>query len=156
MKLHPHDSICGCSCDDVHLRMKYSFSAIAEMSSVLERRGMNALVVHSSFHKKNNGMFTIALFNSTERTMEDVVCVELDFPKRDNIKSFDIQDEEGNHIFYEITKKIHTSTSVYSDNNLPITMDIDRLTVCFNSGKIKPYSSKYFSVITNKNIKVFS
>ncbi|MGA7870062.1 MAG: glycoside hydrolase family 38 C-terminal domain-containing protein, partial [Candidatus Binatus sp.] len=57
---HPHDSICGCSIDQVHQDMRYRFDQAAMIGEIVARRAAN--VVLSS---RNGGEAAIAVFNPT-------------------------------------------------------------------------------------------
>ena len=46
MQNHPHDSICGCSRDEVHAHMEDNYARLAEASGDLLERGLNILAQH--------------------------------------------------------------------------------------------------------------
>lgn len=46
MKNHPHDSICGCSRDEVHAHMEDNFARLEEMSEEMLRRGLELAGTH--------------------------------------------------------------------------------------------------------------
>ena len=47
LKCHPHDSICGCSCDEVHRDMLVRYDQLDRTVSQLERRALEPLRVHA-------------------------------------------------------------------------------------------------------------
>lgn len=56
---HPHDSICGCSIDQVHQDMRYRFDQAGMIGEIVARRASNAVLL------TNGGEAAIALFNPT-------------------------------------------------------------------------------------------
>ena len=57
---HPHDSICGCSIDQVHQDMRYRFDQAAMIAEIVVRRAANAVLATG-----NGGESAIAVFNPT-------------------------------------------------------------------------------------------
>lgn len=57
---HPHDSICGCSIDQVHQDMRYRFDQAAMIGEIVARRASNVVL-----STRNGGEAAIAVFNPT-------------------------------------------------------------------------------------------
>jgi mannosylglycerate hydrolase len=57
---HPHDSICGCSIDQVHQDMRYRFDQAAMIGEIVARRASNTVLA-----KRNGGEAATAVFNPT-------------------------------------------------------------------------------------------
>ncbi|MGC2443013.1 glycoside hydrolase family 38 C-terminal domain-containing protein, partial [Candidatus Binatus sp.] len=57
---HPHDSICGCSIDQVHQDMRYRFDQAAMIAEIVVRRAANAVL-----SRANGGEAAVAVFNPT-------------------------------------------------------------------------------------------
>jgi len=57
---HPHDSICGCSIDQVHRDMRYRFDQAAMIGEIVARRASDAVL-----SARNGGEAAIAVFNPT-------------------------------------------------------------------------------------------
>ncbi len=57
---HPHDSICGCSIDQVHQDMRYRFDQAAMIGEIVARRASNVVL-----STPNGGEAAIAVFNPT-------------------------------------------------------------------------------------------
>ncbi len=57
---HPHDSICGCSIDQVHQDMRYRFDQAAMIGEIVARRASNA-----ALSSRSSGAPAIAVFNPT-------------------------------------------------------------------------------------------
>ena len=57
---HPHDSICGCSIDQVHRDMRYRFDQAEMIGEIVARRASNAVL-----STRSGGESAVAVFNPT-------------------------------------------------------------------------------------------
>lgn len=122
---HPHDSICGCSIDQVHKDMEYRFDQVLEISDMLTCEYLYGTPDYNRNQKGNEGIlrFTNTLPYDIERTME----VELRFLPEfkavyyepfgyEKINAFKIYDKDGNEIPYKLNSiKRNSSTPIYED-----------------------------------------
>ena len=76
---HPHDSICGCSVDEVHDEMMPRFSQVDQISEGLIARGFNKLA-----HRVKSGKLII--FNASNYPFTGVIKVKSHNPLPKNIK----------------------------------------------------------------------
>lgn len=111
LKNHPHDSICGCSVDQVNKDMEYRYDQIREINDVMlefYRFGMTG-------HSKSNcdGTYSLVFTNMLPFAYTRTLHVELpfrkDFPSKyselfgyESINSFRIYDENGSEIPYRV------------------------------------------------------
>jgi len=97
LKCHPHDSICGCSHDDVHRDMLRRFTWIREIGDRIEMESRNYLTekINTILNIKN--AVPVVVFNTLGWIRENEP-VELIFPEKLNIKKkceYVIYDEEN-------------------------------------------------------------
>jgi alpha-mannosidase len=81
MQNHPHDSICGCSVDEVHREMAVRFEKsrqVAEMIADESASGIAERVDTSAFGRFEGGALPFVVFNSTGWVRSGVVSVDLD------------------------------------------------------------------------------
>jgi mannosylglycerate hydrolase len=74
---HPHDSICGCSIDQVHREMAIRFDWVDQIGEELTTRNLRAL---SDIVQTSDGPAVI-VFNPTTQARTDVVTVRLPMPE---------------------------------------------------------------------------
>jgi len=101
MENHPHDSICGCSIDQVHEEMRPRFDQVEQIGEELTRqslsvlaeaidtRGGNAPNRQAREAEKQAG--AIVVFNPVAGTRTDLVTVELTLPQ--DVVDLEIRDE---------------------------------------------------------------
>jgi len=105
MENHPHDSICGCSLDQVHEEMKVRFDQVSQIGEELTRQSLEVisdsiqtdsrLEVADRIAPSNDPEPSSALviFNPLEGQRTDVVTTTLEAPP--SFTEFDLVDENG-------------------------------------------------------------
>ena len=85
MQNHPHDSICGCSVDEVHREMVTRFEKAEQIGQYLIEESMNYLgskMDTTSFPCNGEGIYPFMVLNSTGWERSGVVTVELEVAKK--------------------------------------------------------------------------
>lgn len=111
---HPHDSICGCSIDQVHRDMQYRFHQAKEISlqviqNILSRESAKPDM------ESNGGARMLTLWNPLPFPRRSVVTVDIDFEPNypaqyqepfgyEKINSFTIHDHRGEEIPYGLCR----------------------------------------------------
>lgn len=131
---HPHDSICGCSQDQVHRDMHYRFDQVKEIGNEVIQYGLNALTNNTEGDKT---LLTIA--NTLPFPRKETVTVNLYFDENypvwsepfgyEDINSFLILDENGNEIEYKINSIVRNKKHIFSGK----VFKGDRHTVTFEA-----------------------
>jgi mannosylglycerate hydrolase len=91
MENHPHDSICGCSIDQVHDEMKPRFDQVDQMGEEITLQALRALS-RATDTRSDDAFAAIVLFNPLGNTHHDLVQVELNVPE--GIAAYEIVDED--------------------------------------------------------------
>ncbi len=101
----PHDSICGCSVDQVHHEMALRFDWVEQIAEQVIADSLTTLALQIDT-RSTIGEQTILVFNPTCTTHTDCVETILDVPDK-----FSILDERGNplpfHVTYRAGKRTH-------------------------------------------------
>ena len=110
IKNHPHDSICGCSIDEVHEAMKFRFM---QCEQIAERQTTDALMAIGAQIEGDipKGEVRVVLFNPAPEAFEDTTEVVLEVPKEwgtfneyfgyEPKPAFRIYDGDGNEVAYQ-------------------------------------------------------
>ena len=98
MENHPHDSICGCSIDQVHDEMKLRFDQADQIGEEITLQALQALS-QAADTQSDDAFSAIVLFNPLGSTHHDLVEVELNVPE--GIAAFELVDENKAIISYE-------------------------------------------------------
>ncbi len=104
MENHPHDSICGCSIDQVHDEMKIRFDQVDQIGEELTRQSLETLAAcvqttDDGPQTMVNRLSSIVVFNPQPFPRTDTVNVEINLPP--NTTGFEITDETGSVLPHE-------------------------------------------------------
>jgi len=96
---NPHDSICGCSIDQVHKDMIYRFDQTRQIGESLKTKALAQLAdkVGSTSEKPERTVLA-AVFNPLSHVRTDVVDVEIDFPMDCPWEGIRVIDPDGEEV----------------------------------------------------------
>ncbi len=156
---HAHDSICGCSTDEVHKEMEVRF---LKVSQVLEK--LNEKLLSCFCHCKPNDLQgqLLKLINLTNYYRTDVVEAELEFPlgppaehasatptiNKPEIKNLSLR-LDGNDINVEILESQQIYKMVRSKDEVPLLQAFQKIKILFEVN-IKPFSITDYEVHTEE------
>ena len=98
---HPHDSICGCSIDEVHRQMLTRFSWSEEIGEEIARRSLEGIANFIDTSSLREREEALPIFNPLSWQRCDLVEAEVDFPEGSKERNFRIYDAEGKEIPYQ-------------------------------------------------------
>ena len=110
---HPHDSMCGCSIDQVHKDMVYRFDQVKEISDMLTEEFLHC----DKPAEGNSGEYVLKLYNplpfERRETVTAGIILKNDFECKysepfgyEEICSFKLIDKDGNEVPYGIAKNV--------------------------------------------------
>ena len=98
MENHPHDSICGCSIDQVHEEMMVRFDQVDQVGEELTIQSLESLA--ANVHTDSDlGESALVIFNPLSNSRSDVVYATLELPA--NVNEFALVDENGVSLAYQ-------------------------------------------------------
>jgi mannosylglycerate hydrolase len=121
MENHPHDSICGCSIDQVHDEMKPRFDQADQIAEEITLQALQALS-QATDTQFDDSFSAIVLFNPLGSTHHDLVEVDLNIPE--GIVAFDLIDEDKTLISHEFLRSSNEEIAnvLLNKNNLRDTI----------------------------------
>jgi len=100
MENHPHDSICGCSIDQVHTEMKTRFDQANQISEEITHQSLESLALHIDTRVASaSELPAIIVFNPSSFPRTDLVRLELSLPAETS--AFEIINEHDESIPFE-------------------------------------------------------
>jgi alpha-mannosidase len=129
MENHPHDSICGCSIDQVHEEMKVRFDQVDQIGEELTRQSLETIAgtINTADNSKSpneNLNLAVVVFNPNSAAFTDIASAAIELP--DGVDEFDLLDENG------ITQPYQT-LGLGSREIINMTMDSKALQSAFAS-----------------------
>ena len=96
MQNHPHDSICGCSCDAVHREMDTRFEKCQILSEQLANEALEVIAEQINVDGLAKNAEKIVVFNSINVSRKEMVIATVDFPEDTDVCDLMVLDSEGN------------------------------------------------------------
>lgn len=99
---HPHDSICGCSVDQVHRDMEYRFAQCGSIAEVSTNYILEQIANKVDTTLANEGEGIVLLFNPGQYERAGVTELEFDIPEMATNPGFTLYGPGGDEIPYQI------------------------------------------------------
>jgi alpha-mannosidase len=157
IKNHPHDSICGCSIDQVHKDMEFRFSQARQIADRLTTESLKSITLAADADI-DEGQIKVCVFNPLPQKMDDVVELELPIPKDWPIfqeffgfeakPGFFIKDSQGNRLDYQrVSQKTDGKVLNTFKTCIPTVDDVTKVRVAL---KVPLESIGYTTLIVEK------
>ena len=108
LKNHPHDSICGCSIDEVHEEMKTRFQWAEQIGNEITKNSFIYLSELIKFDTKDKGKIPIIIYNPLPWKRRDIsyldVTVLANKDPNEIQNELELIDYEGNNVEYQVFK----------------------------------------------------
>ncbi len=108
IKNHPHDSICGCSIDQVHGEMMPRFDQAEQIGELLVGKGLEAISSQIDTSQLEKGEMALVVYNPLSWKRTDKVEADIPLIWGDT-EDFKIIDEQGKEIPYQIIERLEPS-----------------------------------------------
>jgi len=138
MQNHPHDSICGCSIDQVHKEMVPRFEQVQQVADEITGRSLKSIA-----DQVNTESESLVVFNTLNWSRTDKVTATVDFytsdpsrgrptydPSRE-VNWIRLYDDAGNEVPISFTSVLSTSKAVTDPHELPLVVLIKRFVIEF-------------------------
>lgn len=134
---HPHDSICGCSIDDVHNEMALRFDQVEQVASVLLDNYFSEIsaAIDHSVHTNQNEI-PVVVFNASPYNQSNLVEIEVPLPA--GYRSVAVVDTENHPIRSDIK---------YSEAETLFEFNFDRDTLQSSLSAIQDGTISGYSII---------
>lgn len=153
MENHPHDSICGCSVDQVHREMVPRFEQVQQVADEMTTRALTDV----ASRVKTEGD-SLLVFNPLNWARTDRVRAVIDFriseptrlrPEVDpamNVASLRILDPEGNEVPMAILSSRVTGKQITDPHELPFCVMVKRFEVEFLAEDMPPCGYRVYRI----------
>ena len=122
---HPHDSICGCSVDEVHRNMMDRFSRVETGAQDMLARGMGLLGEYVDRSTLSQDQYLLVVFNPVQQERTQTLEFTAEFPMPEKVKCFRITDQNGNPTEFRVLSKEARAKGVVTPINLPGVVNVD-------------------------------
>ena len=153
MQNHPHDSICGCSIDQVHDEMMPRFAQVQQVGKELTDRSLEWI----AGGVKTEGP-SLVVFNPLSWSRTDRLTAEIEFPLGEpargrptvdesrDVAAVELRDPEGNLVPYKLLDRKIVAKQVLSPIELPLAVMVRRFTIEFVAENVPACGYKTYSI----------
>ncbi len=157
---HVHDSICGCSVDEVHKEMETRFLKI---NQILDKLIENLLSPLGALEENNKERKFLQIINLTNYERDDLIETEVVFPlsttaahpdtlpeiNKKEIKKLTLK-HKGEVIESKILENYQVTNLVRSKDEVPLLQLVQKIKILFKHN-IKPYSANTLEITVEKD-----
>lgn len=140
---HPHDSICGCSVDEVHEEMVIRFKNSMQNSNGLIHESLNYIF---NIDDKDLSKANIYVYNGLNWNRSEIAEVTLDIPQEENLNNIVVVDENNNEYPVDIEDKGVVFTYTLPKDSFRKVKYVHRYIVRFLACDIPCYGFKKFTI----------
>lgn len=144
---HPHDSICGCSRDEVHSHMEDRYARVNEVGSELLTAALDIAAYHNGVAVDNKDAYSVVVANTTGNTVSGVAQVLLSFHGDENVNNFTITDAFGRNVEFVAVEKFREKRDIFSAINLPGSIMVDTYRLYIPIKDMLPFSFRGFKAV---------
>ncbi|HEX6290085.1 MAG TPA: glycoside hydrolase family 38 C-terminal domain-containing protein [Herpetosiphonaceae bacterium] len=130
---HPHDSICGCSIDQVHREMLPRFDQAEQVGNELLDRALAFIAAQADTtpYEVGDALETTAVqvHNPLPRPRSDVAIFELDFAQRPDYCTIELLDDAGGRAPVQMLRRTQRYRKHLSPIDTPQEIPVSRYTV---------------------------
>lgn len=153
---HPHDSICGCSADQVHKDMETRYSWVNNIAKQCTREAMNEIAKNADTSRIKEGDIPVHLFNTLcYPRIEKAVELVVDLKPEELLRNMDVCDLNG-HI---LESQIINVTDVYkiynTSDKMPESRMVKQIKFLVNLGEVKPFGYTTISACPSLKPELF-
>lgn len=163
MQNHPHDSICGCSLDQVHDEMVPRFQQVQQLAEEFTTRSLSHIAgmietAGPSTENPSPAPYALVVFNPLNWERTDRVRTTIDIPVSDpvrdrpavdparDIHAIELRDADGKVIPYHLLEQSLAAKQVLSPIELPLAMMVRRFEIEFVAENVPSCGYKTFSI----------
>lgn len=140
---HPHDSICGCSIDEVHQDMLPRFRWTDTLGQELKQRSLAHLLNVAPTGLEGEYLHLLNLGNTA---YEGTLRFEVAFPAEQAVRQFELQDAEGQAVPFETLQREEADRFIAEPDILPHWEAVTRFT-CLMQAQVPAFSDRVYSLV---------
>jgi mannosylglycerate hydrolase len=131
LKNHPHDSICGCSIDEVHRDMEARFSWVEQIANEVIYAGLRQIAEKIKRVDLKDDESLLVVFNPLNWPRKELVQAYVDFPVNEKIENFKLYNINNKEIICQIMEVRDTVRLALKPSHLPVHKPVRRFTISF-------------------------
>jgi mannosylglycerate hydrolase len=146
LKNHPHDSICGCSIDQVHREMMTRFDWCKQIAQEAINKNLNYISEKIKIDYLNKDELALIVFNPLPYSIDENVEVRVKFPKEVNLNRVKVLTTEGEEIPYQLKGYGLDYKIIFNPFKSPQPVEVNYADISFTAKDIPACGYKTFTI----------
>jgi len=153
LKNHPHDSICGCSIDQVHKEMLTRFDWSRQIAQEVINKSLDYITEKIKIDYLNKDELALVVFNPLPYPINENVEVRVKFPKEINLNRVKILTIEGEEVPYQLKGYGLDYKIIFNPFDGPQFPEVNYADISFTAKDIPACGYKLFIIKAINEIK---
>jgi len=146
LKNHPHDSICGCSIDQVHKEMMTRFDWSKQIAQEVINQNLDYIAGKIKIGYLNKDELALVVFNPLPYSIDENVEVRVKFPQEINLNRVKVLTTQGEEIPYQLKGYGVDYKSVFDPFKVPQFLEVNYADISFTAKDIPACGYKTFII----------
>jgi len=146
LKNHPHDSICGCSIDQVHKEMMTRFDWSRQISQEATNKNLDYIADKIKIDHLNEDKLALVVFNPLPYSIDENVEARVKFPKEINLNRVKVFTTQGGEIPYQLKGHGSDYKIIFNPFKVPQFLEVNYADISFTAKDIPACGYKTFTI----------
>ncbi|MDI3548735.1 MAG: 2-O-(6-phospho-alpha-D-mannosyl)-D-glycerate hydrolase [Halanaerobiales bacterium] len=146
MKNHPHDSICGCSIDQVHKEMMVRFDWAEQIAEEITNENLDYISSKINVEYLADDELALVVFNPLPYKMTENINTRVNFPTNVKLNRVKVMDENNQEICYQLKDYGKGQKMELSPFDTPTFIDINYVDISFTAEDIPAAGYKTYII----------
>ena len=146
LKNHPHDSICGCSIDQVHREMMTRFDWSGQIAQEVTNKSLDYIAEKIKIDYLNKDELALVVFNPLPYSIDENVEIRVKFPQEINLNRVKVLTTQGEEIPYQLKGDGSDYKIIFSPFKSPQPLEVNYADISFTVKDIPACGYKTFTI----------
>ena len=154
LKNHPHDSICGCSIDQVHREMMTRFDWSRQIAQEVTNKNLDYITGKIKINYLNKDELALVVFNPLTYSIDENVEARVKFPKEVNLNRVKVLTTEGEEIPYQLKGYGLDYKIIFNPFKPPQPLEVNYADISFTAKEIPACGYKIFIIKAINDLRI--
>jgi mannosylglycerate hydrolase len=146
LKNHPHDSICGCSIDQVHREMITRFDWSRQIAQEVINKNLDYISGKIKIDYLNKEELALVVFNPLPYSIDENVEARVKFPKEVNLNRVKVLTTQGEEISYQLKGYGLDHKVIFNPFKVPQFPEVNYADISFTAKDLPACGYKTFTI----------
>lgn len=154
LKNHPHDSICGCSIDQVHKEMITRFDWSKQIAQEVINKSLDYITNKIKIDYLKEDELALIVFNPLPYSIDENVEVRVKFPKEVNLNRVKVLTTQGEEIPYQLKGYGLDYKIIFDPFMVPQFLEVNYADISFTAKDIPACGYKTFTIKAINDLRI--